>query len=168
MSLDTSAELGMLVDKIRTDVITAARMVSSLIANSDALAAERDSFRGAIRAQDERERMAGEACGVSREMHGCDWPDAVAEVVIALRQRAEAAEARVRDLEQAWQPIATAPDGCLVLCADMHAKEARYWAVVGWRHQGNAPSCVTTPERVQYPVTHWMPLPSPPSSMEAT
>lgn len=38
-------------------------------------------------AQDEREAKAGEACGVPRELHGCDWPDGVAEEVATLKGR---------------------------------------------------------------------------------
>jgi hypothetical protein len=41
--------------------------------------------RGAMAAQDERERVAGDRCGVSYLDHGCDWPDAVADVVVTLR-----------------------------------------------------------------------------------
>jgi hypothetical protein len=42
-------------------------------------------LRGAIAAQDERERQAGIKAGVLRELHGCDWPDAIADVVLDLR-----------------------------------------------------------------------------------
>jgi len=54
--------------------------------------------RGAMDAQDDRERQAGEKCGVSYEEYGCDWPDAVADEVLALRQRVaelDAAKARM-------------------------------------------------------------------------
>lgn len=43
------------------------------------------NLRGAMTAQDDRESKAGEACGVPYELHGCDWPDAVAEAVQVLR-----------------------------------------------------------------------------------
>jgi hypothetical protein len=43
--------------------------------------------RGARAAQDAREREAGEKCGVDYNMWGCDWPDAVAEQVLALQTR---------------------------------------------------------------------------------
>ena len=39
-------------------------------------------LRGALDAQDQRERQAGEKCGVSWLEHGCDWPDAAAEKVL--------------------------------------------------------------------------------------
>ena len=52
-------------------------------------------LRGAIAAQDEREREAGKKCGVPYELYGCDWPDAVAEEVIALRQRIAALEPKI-------------------------------------------------------------------------
>lgn len=50
-------------------------------------------LRGAIRAQDEREREAGIRCGVAYELHGCEWPDAVAEEVLVL-------QVKLRDLEE--------------------------------------------------------------------
>jgi hypothetical protein len=68
-------------DKLRAD-LTALR---------EALAAA----RGAMEVQDERERAAGERCGVSQMERGCDWPDAVADLVIHLRkQRDEAIASR--------------------------------------------------------------------------
>lgn len=53
--------------------------------------AERDTLRGAMAAQDSRERAAGEKCGVPYELHGCDWPDAVAEEVMVVRRERDAA-----------------------------------------------------------------------------
>ena len=61
------------------------------------LEAQQARVMGAMDAQDDRERQAGEKCGVSYEEYGCDWPDAVADKVLALRQRVadlEAAKAR--------------------------------------------------------------------------
>lgn len=49
--------------------------------------------RGAMRAQDERERVAGDKCGVSALENGCDWPDAVADEVIQLKKDLEIARA---------------------------------------------------------------------------
>ena len=46
---------------------------------------QRDEAFGAMRAQDERERLAGDKCGVSALEHGCDWPDAVAERLMQMR-----------------------------------------------------------------------------------
>lgn len=43
------------------------------------------SLKGAMSAQDQRERNAGAMCGVSYSVHGCDWPDAVADEVLGLR-----------------------------------------------------------------------------------
>lgn len=64
--------------------------------------AERDELKGAMAAQDERERMAGLKCGVRYETAGCDWPDAVAEELIVIRAsnakwvaRAEKAELKL-------------------------------------------------------------------------
>lgn len=43
--------------------------------------------RRLLAAQDEREKAAGAKCSVPYEQHGCDWPDAVADEVLALRAR---------------------------------------------------------------------------------
>lgn len=56
----------------------------------DDLVVRGDLWREATDAQDERERLAGEACGVPWNMHGCDWPDAVAEEVKVLRRDRDA------------------------------------------------------------------------------
>ena len=53
------------------------------------LRAEVVLLRGAMESQDERERQAGERCGVPYLEYGCDWPEAVADVVIVLRKRVE-------------------------------------------------------------------------------
>jgi hypothetical protein len=55
------------------------------IRRAQAAEAEVGLLRGAIEAQDGRERAAGAACGVPYEEHGCDWPNAVAEEVARLR-----------------------------------------------------------------------------------
>jgi len=47
--------------------------------------AELAQVKGAMAAQDEREKLAGEKCNILWQEHGCDWPDAVAERVIHLR-----------------------------------------------------------------------------------
>lgn len=51
---------------------------------------EQDPLEGAIEAQDQREREAGARCGVSYDVHGCDWPGAVADEVIELRGKVSA------------------------------------------------------------------------------
>lgn len=57
---------------------------------------DRGNLRGAMAAQDERERQAGDRCGVSAVVHGCDWPEAVADALVdARRQRDEAIAAEV-------------------------------------------------------------------------
>jgi hypothetical protein len=45
--------------------------------------------RGAMAAQDGREREAGERCGVEYHVYGCDWPDAAAEQILALPQKCD-------------------------------------------------------------------------------
>lgn len=61
-----------------------------------------------------------------------------------------------------WQPIETAPDGVMLLFADMQAAEARNWAFCGWRHNGLRGNAVQMPDRTAANATHWMPLPQPP------
>lgn len=53
-------------------------------------------LKGAMAAQDEREQQAGVLCGISWVEHGCDWPDAIADHVLALRARIVAAETTSR------------------------------------------------------------------------
>jgi len=47
---------------------------------------ERNEPRGAMVAQDMREMAAGEKCGIPYHKHGCDWPDVVAEELLATRR----------------------------------------------------------------------------------
>lgn len=42
-------------------------------------------LRGSVEAQDEREQRAGEKCGEPWHLNGCDWPDAVADVILGLK-----------------------------------------------------------------------------------
>lgn len=44
-------------------------------------------LRGALRAQDDRERQAGKLCDVPYEESGCDWPFTVAEELVLVRQQ---------------------------------------------------------------------------------
>lgn len=60
--------------------------------------AEVDLLRGAMTAQDDRERQAGEKCGVDYATSGCDWPDAVADRVLHLRAEVE----RLTAFKQEW------------------------------------------------------------------
>lgn len=55
-----------------------------------------------------------------------------------------------------WQKIETAPEGTMILCANMKAMEARSWAYVAWIAGGKVCG-----HRMDMP-THWMPLPTPP------
>jgi len=59
------------------------------IAAVKAMRQERDELKGAMRAQDERERIAATRLGM---IHTCDWPDAVADEL-------EAARAKVASLQ---------------------------------------------------------------------
>jgi len=60
---------------------------------------------------------------------------------------------------EVWQPIATAPQGAMILLCSMEAEHARDWCYVDWIVEGKPCSGVrrATP-------THWMPLPAPPES----
>jgi len=49
---------------------------------------EIEQLRNAMAAQDDRERKAGEKCAEFVEAHGCDWPDAMADLVTSLREKA--------------------------------------------------------------------------------
>lgn len=46
-------------------------------------------LQGAIDAQDERERTAGARCAVPYDTYGCDWPEAVADELIAFHEAAK-------------------------------------------------------------------------------
>lgn len=62
-----------------------------------------------------------------------------------------------------WQPIETAPQGTMILLADMTAKEARHWSFVGWKHHWNKAGHVETPSALNRRATHWKHLPEPPT-----
>ena len=61
-----------------------------------------------------------------------------------------------------WQPIETAPNGMMLLFADMDAAEARRWAFCGWRHSGLLANAVQMPDNTVRNATHWTHLPEPP------
>jgi hypothetical protein len=63
------------------------------------LRAELSLVRGAMAAQDERERKAGERCGVPYEQHGCDWPEWVADEVLKLRERLKPKPVVIEDMK---------------------------------------------------------------------
>lgn len=56
-----------------------------------------------------------------------------------------------------WQDISTAPEGTMILCANMNAREARDWCFVAWLAGGKVCGY-----RMDKP-THWQPLPAPPA-----
>lgn len=62
---------------------------------------------------------------------------------------------------EGWQPIETAPEGVMILCANMKATLARDWAYVGWIAGGKICG-----NRMDMP-THWMPLPAAPGAPAA-
>lgn len=66
--------------------------------------------------------------------------------------RAALSEAKVGG----WQDISTAPEGTMILCANMNAREARDWCFVAWMAGGKVCG-----HRMDKP-THWQPLPNPP------
>lgn len=89
----------------RALVVAARNALPALLAEVRASRAEIAGLRadlamasGTIHAQDERERRAGERCGITYEQHGCDWPDAMAEEVLRLRAERDALVARASRL----------------------------------------------------------------------
>lgn len=99
--------------------------IERLKQENSALRKEIELLKGAMAAQDEREQRAGESCGVSWIIHGCDWPEEVAEVVIDLRQHNERAIAELERMR-----------GALNTC-DIHA------AVEGARYRTACALCFT-------------------------
>ena len=61
---------------------------------------ERDEAHGALVAQDRRMIAAGHICGVPFEVFGCDWPDRVAEELIAVAKERDEARDTARWLYQ--------------------------------------------------------------------
>ena len=59
-----------------------------------------------------------------------------------------------------WQKIETAPEGTMILCANMKAMDARSWAYVAWIAGGKVYG-----HRMDMP-THWKPLPTPPKEQQ--
>lgn len=80
------------------------------------------------------------------------------------QDRLEAQRKTIADAEAAlsaakdggWQDIGTAPEGTMILCANMNAREARDWCFVAWMADGKVCG-----HRMDKP-THWQPLPNPP------
>lgn len=68
---------------------------------------ERDDAVGAMGAQDERERVAGELCGVNAMEHGCDWPNAVAERLVQRTMERNAALALLHRLREYYPDVAS-------------------------------------------------------------
>ena len=70
---------------------------ATIIASQTAIIAQQAEeialLKGTIASQDEREKKAGERCGVPYEQHGCDWPDWMAEKVLSQAARIAELEA---------------------------------------------------------------------------
>lgn len=81
-----------------------------------------------------------------------------------MTEEATPAKVRLTDGLGAWKPIATAPDGVMLLFADMKAVEARHWAFCGWRHSALLKDAVQMPDNTARTATHWQHLPAPPVS----
>lgn len=93
-----------------------------------------------------------EGYGNRQQTWGICWRDQYVK-------KAEAAIAAMRSAQPTgWQPIETAPQGCMCLFADMTAQEARNWAFVDW--VVGAQLCGDR----RRTATHWMPLPEPPAA----
>lgn len=98
--------------------------------------------------------IAEEACLMTGNCLVVTLADAKAAVEAALAAPAPQAPA--------WQPIETAPEGTMILCANMKAREARDWCFVAWMVKGKVCG-----HRMDMP-THWMPLPAAPQTKEPT
>lgn len=61
-------------------------MARELLNEIDRLKHDTELLRGAIHAQGQREQEAGERCGVSKELYGCDWPEWMAEELLTARE----------------------------------------------------------------------------------
>lgn len=94
---------------------------------------------------------------------GCEEPNYMSEAIQYEWNgwKARALAAPIPRDPVGWQPIATAPEGTMILCANMKATEARNWAYVAWMAGGK----VHAPWRVEMP-THWTHLPTPPAMRE--
>ena len=82
----------------------------------------------------------------------------------ALAEAFDAGKALAQPAAPVWQPIETAPDGVMLLFADMNAAEARHWVFCGWRHSGLRGDSVQMPDNTTRSATHWMPLPAAPQA----
>ncbi len=74
-------------DKLFDEIVLLKDVARTLRAQVERLQKDNDNLRGAMKAQDEREMIAGERCGVSAIIHGCDWPGLVADRVIELEHQ---------------------------------------------------------------------------------
>ena len=97
LTMDTTKALRAHVARLETaamdrhEAVVIAHGVGAASRNGEVrtLRAGLDDAYGSMAAQDEREKVAGEMCGVMYHLHGCDWPDAVAERVVALEAQAK-------------------------------------------------------------------------------
>lgn len=87
------------------------------------------------------------------------YTEAQALAILALRPQPESdARAALSEAKAGgWQDISTAPEGTMILCANMNAREAREWCFVAWMAGGKVCG-----HRMDKP-THWQPLPAPPA-----
>ena len=90
--------------------------------------------RGAIAAQDERERQAGERCGVSRDVAGCDWPEVMADQV---QQRTEEVARLTRELAEEGQWLHEAEGEIARLRMALQEIVSTYEAYDGMTGQGH-------------------------------
>lgn len=91
---------------------------------------------------------------------GCTDIEMNATLAQAIAHEVRAALAAPAPQAPAWQPIETAPEGTMILCANMKAREARDWCFVAWMVKGKVCG-----HRMDMP-THWMPLPAAPQTKE--
>ena len=103
--------------------------------------------------------IAGQKMGSSIPVQVCELE--MLKTYLEIQQTMAEGRAALAKAEPAgWQKIETAPEGTMILCANMKAMEARSWAYVAWIAGGKVCGY-----RMDMP-THWMPLPTPPKEQQ--
>lgn len=108
-------------ESIQKAANAAAVFIAAQRASIAALEADVRLARGAMIAQDERERTAGEKCGVPREIFGCDWPDAVADLISAMADEDACVRKSNSDLFHKVAALESERDGLRALLGEFAA-----------------------------------------------
>jgi hypothetical protein len=81
-------------------IASARQDVPTLLDEVERLRAQNANLRGAMDAQDHREKAAGEVCGIPYEEHGCDWPEVVADKIVFLKSEVDRLRACVASVHR--------------------------------------------------------------------